>query len=547
MQERYGEALFSIPVNLDFGCPNRDSEGKGGCTFCPEHGARAAQIADAKSVQEQIEKGIAFAKKRYKAQKFALYIQAYTGTFASLKAQKKAYETLLSLYPFHAIHIGTRPDCLSEETLAYLQELNQRVDVVIELGIQSLHDESLVRMHRGHDAHTSREAIRRLHVKGIRVYAHVIIGLKGETEAMWQQTVRELVALEIDGIKFHNLHVIRNTELAQEYAQTPFELMDEYTYAEALIKLLRLIPSHIPIIRLATDTPESELIAPLWHISKAHFGEYIAQTMRYRGITQGDGGKTTPLLESDMPRKTLLSDGSVSFWNKTYRDYYHPQSGAYRQARELFIAQSRLSERLTKGDVTVLEIGFGMGYNTFCALEVAQHVAQNRLYVKAIEHDKMLVHHSTKVVPQSLHVTILEAFFAGKVYEDTFGRLEYVNAEARYAVSLLQENFDIIFLDPFIESNNPTLVTVEFFGMLRKRLKPNGVLVASTALHVSQIGLRLAGFDVMVANVEGSDIKGVVATHSSSAYVLEEDKPYRDPYLVLTDKEIESQHQKKSI
>lgn len=545
MQERYGEALYSIPVNLDFGCPNRDSEGTGGCTFCPEHGARSAQIADANSVQEQIEKGIAFAQKRYKAQKFVLYIQAYTGTFASLVAQKKAYETLLALYPFRALHIGTRPDCLSDETLDYLQELNQTLDVVVELGIQSLHDESLMRINRGHDAYTSREAIKRLHVKGLKVYAHVIIGLECETEAMWQQTVNELVALEIDGIKFHNLHVIRNTELAQEYAQHPFELMDEYTYAETLIKLLRLIPSHIPIIRLATDTPDSELIAPLWHISKAHFGEYIAKTMRYRGITQGDFGKTTPLLEDDMSHKTLLSDRSVTFWSKTYRDYYHPKAGAYRQAWELFIEQSHLSERLTKGDVTLLEIGFGMGYNTFCALDLALRMAKNRLHVKAIDHDRMLLLHSSEVVPQSLHVTILKALFAGKVYEDTFGRLEYLNAEARYAVSLFQERFDIIFLDPFLESNNATLATVEFFGMLRNCLKPNGVLVASTALHISQIGLRLAGFDVVVANVEGTDIKGVVATHSSSAHILEENEPYRDPYLVLTDKEIESYHQKR--
>jgi radical SAM protein (TIGR01212 family) len=545
MQERYGEELFSIPVNLDFGCPNRDSDGKSGCTFCPEHGARAAQIADAKSVQEQIEKGITFAKKRYKAQKFALYIQAYTGTFASLRAQKKAYETLLNFYPFRALHIGTRPDCLSEETLTYLQELNQTINIVIELGIQSLHDESLVQINRGHDAYTSREAIKRLHAKGLKVYAHVIIGLERETEAMWQQTVRELVALQIDGIKFHHLHVIRGTQLAREYAQTPFPLLGEYAYAEALIALLRIVPSRIPIIRLATDTPDSELIAPLWHMSKGQFGEYIAETMQYRGVSQGDLVEKVHQKMDEIPLKVGKNDGNPTFWSQKYRDYYHPKAGAYRQAWELFIAKSELKERLEKGDVTLLEIGFGMGYNTFCALDLAGRVAQNRLHVKAIDHDRMLLHHSAKVVTESLHVSILEAFFSGKAYEDTFGRLEYLNAEARYVVALLQESFDIIFLDPFLESKNAALVTVEFFEMLRKRLKPNGVLVASTALYVSQIGLRLAGFDVLVANDEGSDIKGVVATHSSSAYVLEKNEPYRDPYLVLTDKEIESHHQKR--
>lgn len=543
MQERYGEALYSIPVNLDFGCPNRDSEGTGGCTFCPEHGARAAQIADANSVQEQIEKGISFAKKRYKAQKFALYIQAYTGTFASLVAQKKAYETLLSFYPFCALHIGTRPDCLSNETLDYLQELNQSLDVVVELGIQSLHDESLVRIHRGHDARTSREAIKRLHVKGLKVYAHVMIGLERETEAMWEQTVRELVVLKIDGIKFHNLHVIRNTELADTYAQKPFPLLDEYAYAEALIALLRLVPSHIPIIRLSTDTPDSELIAPLWHMNKGQFVNYIAKTMVLRGIVQGEAVEPK-LLKKGTPLKTIaLEDGSITAWNPTYRDYYHPKSGAYRQAKELFIASSQLGERLKKSDVTLLDIGFGMGYNTFCALEYARDIGSYTLHVKAIDHDKMLLKHSANVVPEALHVKMLETLFSLECYEN----VEYLNLEARYALTRLNTAFDVIFLDPFLESNNASLVSLEFFQALRNLLKPDGVLVASTSLHVSQSGLRIAGFDVSLANLPNSDIKGIVATLSTVKTELHVKEPYRDPHLILSDKEIESAHQKKSI
>ena len=119
MIQVYGEPLFSIPVDLDFGCPNRQSDGSGGCTFCPQNGARAAQIAEAKSVEEQIEKGIAFAKKRYGAKHFALYIQAYTGTFASVLEQKEAYGNLLKHHPFKALHVGTRPDCLNEATLLF--------------------------------------------------------------------------------------------------------------------------------------------------------------------------------------------------------------------------------------------------------------------------------------------------------------------------------------------------------------------------------------------------------------------------------------------
>ena len=135
MRRVYGVELFSIPINLDFGCPNRDESGKGGCTFCPDHGARATQIADAQTVEEQMSKAMAFAKKRYHATQFSLYLQAYTSTFTSLLRQKKTYETLLQMHDFKAFHIGTRPDCLSEQTLLYLQSLHQKGDVIIELGV----------------------------------------------------------------------------------------------------------------------------------------------------------------------------------------------------------------------------------------------------------------------------------------------------------------------------------------------------------------------------------------------------------------------------
>lgn len=543
MLSRYGEALFSIPVNLEFGCPNRERDGSGGCSFCPEHGARAAQIADAKSVEEQIQKAISFAKRRYKASSFALYIQAYTGTFASLVTQKKTYEKLLSLYPFRALHVGTRPDCLSEATLDYLSELSQKIDVIVELGVQSLHDASLKQINRGHDAACSLDAIKRLHGKGLKVYAHLIIGLPNETPDMWKESLQGLVEAGIDGIKFHNLHVIEKTDLAREYAQKPFSLLSEYEYAEALIELLRYVPSHIPILRLATDTPERELIAPKWHMSKGQFGEYVAQTMRYRGIQQGDLIEPQQHKSDGIPQKIDLNDGSTTFWNETYRDYYHPKAGAYTQAQRLFLAKSDLKARLEKGDGHLLEIGFGMGYNSFCAVELAQKLGKNRLHVNAIDHDRMLLNQSVRVVPEPLHVKLLESLFTCKTYESAFAKVEFLNAEARYAITLLHEMFDVIFLDPFIESNNASLVTLEFFQALRKRLKPDGILVASTALHVSQIALNLAGFDVHIANDTTSDIKGIVATlsHSNGLHVKE---PYRDPYGVWSDKRIESEHQK---
>lgn len=545
MKERYGEALFSIPVNLEFGCPNRNSEGQGGCSFCPEHGARAAQIADAKSVEEQIQKALSFAKRRYNAQAFALYIQAYTGTFASLLTQKETYAKLLSLYPFKALHIGTRPDCLSEATLAYLSELNQHIDVVIELGVQSLHDASLKRINRGHDAACSLNAIERLHAKGLKVYAHLIIGLPDETPALWKQSLQGVIDAKIDGIKFHNLHVISGTDLAREYAIKPFHLLSEYEYAEALIELLRYVPSSIPIIRLATDTPEHELIAPKWHMAKGQFGEYVLHSMRYRGIYQGDKVETKKMHDAPTPQAIILEDSSVTLWNALYRDYYHPKAGAYRQAKELFIEKSDLKKRLETGDVTLLEIGFGMGYNTYQSVQLAKECAKHHLHVKAIDQDFMLLHTSQKLLQDTLHVKMLQSLIETKTYQNEFAWITLIIAEARYALRQLRETFDVIFLDPFLESNNASLVTLEFFQTLRTLLKPKGVLVASTSLLAVQSALSLAGFEITLANDDTSDIKGLVATISSSA-PKEIGKPYRDIYGVYNDKTIETLHQKSS-
>jgi len=547
MQEHYGEALFSIPVNLEFGCPNRERDGSGGCTFCPEHGARAAQIAEAKNVEEQIEKALLFAKKRYRASSFALYIQAYTGTFASLVKQKEVYEKLLSFYPFRALHVGTRPDCLSEATVAYLCELNEKRDVVVELGVQSLHDESLKWMNRGHDAACSLEAIKRLRARGLKVYAHLILGLKEETPNMWQRSVQGLVNAGIDGIKFHNLHIIQGTPLAREYEKSPFTLLNEYEYAESLMELLRFIPSSIPIIRLSTDTPKKELMAPKWQMAKGQFAEYVIQSMRYRGINQGDLVENQPEINYEIPQKINLNDGSTTFWSQNYRDYYHPKAGAYRQAKTLFVEKSELKERLEKGDVKLLDIGFGMGYNTFLASSLAQNLAKHHLHVSAIDQDRLLLQQSADVVQESLHVKILNALFTCKRYEDSFTTVTFLNSEARYAITLLKESFDIIFLDPFLESNNASLVSVDFFTILKTLLKPSGVLVASTSFNAILDGLHVAGFDTHVTNDDKSDIKGLVATPTLSPRALHVKKPYRDAHLILSDKEIESEHQKRSL
>jgi radical SAM protein (TIGR01212 family) len=503
MIKEYGTALYSIAVDLDLGCPNRSSDGSGGCTFCPVDGARATQAKDAKSVEEQIIKGIAFAKKRYKATKFMLYLQAYTSTFTSIIRQKKIYSHLLKQHDFDAISIGTRPDCLNTSTLEYLRELNKEIDVHVDLGVQTLNDVTLIKINREHDASCSLEGIKKLQAYGLKVFAHVIVGLEGETRADWEHTVKTLVACKVDGIKIHHLHVIKNTPMAKEYAANPFKTLSEYEYAEELIHLLRLIPSHIPILRIATDTPDKDLIAPIWHMAKGQFAEYIAETMQYRF------GK---------------SDVDENFWSKKYNDYYYPKSGAIRQAKELFIEKSELQKRLTCKNIKLLDIGFGLGVNSLEALNLEKEFS---LHVSALDQDRSIINKEGS--------PILKKLYEEGFYSDVKNSIKFIVGDIRYTLTKLDEKFDVIFLDPFLETLNPSMISLEVFTILKDLLKQDGVLVCSTSFKAVRVALSLVGFKSEMIHIPNSDIKGVVARHGKE-YIQGE--PYRDPYLVFRDKQI---------
>lgn len=528
MKQEYGYELYSVPVDISFGCPNKDSSGLGGCSFCPEDGARAMQTREATSVKEQIQKAIAFAKKRYNAQHFILYIQAYTGTFSSLREQKQTYESLLSLYEFKALSIGTRPDCLSKSTIEYLADLNTKIDVSVDLGIQTLNDATLKKVNRGHDAKTSLDAVKRLKSHGIKVYGHVIIGFEGECRADWQNCVKSIIQAGVDGIKFHNLHIIKNTLLAQEYEEKPFKTLDPYEYAEELLALLPLIPSYIPVLRFTTDTQEDELIAPKWHMSKGEFLRLLTEQMRYRGIRQGSLVGARQEQEKKLQSVTC-KDGSISFWDEKYKNHYHPKAGATKQARELFCVSSSLKERLSKTSIKLLDIGFGMGYNTLEALKVPRKFS---LHVKALDQNLEIIKQSA----QTLEKQELYTLYKKRYFEQRDATVELLIGDIRHTLKdLAQEEFDVIFLDPFLHTQNTTMITQDVLQLITRTLKKNGVLVASTNSQAVRVALGALGYKSKILQIAKSDIRGIVATVGQETI---EGVAYRDPHLVLRDKQI---------
>ena len=222
MIDRYGEPLFRVPIDLEFGCPNRQQDGSGGCTFCPENGARSQQTLNSVSIENQVHDAVEFSRRRYRAKKFMAYFQAYTSTFATASEQRDLYARVLRNEQFDAVSVGTRPDCLSDETLDFLCELNRSMEVWVELGVQTANNETLKKINRGHSWEQSRDAILRLNERGLKVAVHVILGFAGETAAIFK-TAESLAELPIDGIKLHNLHLI-STQLAREHDDSPFHL-----------------------------------------------------------------------------------------------------------------------------------------------------------------------------------------------------------------------------------------------------------------------------------------------------------------------------------
>lgn len=288
MIETYGQPLYRVPVDFGFGCPHRASSGSGGCAFCAEDGGRSVIITRALSLADQVRMGSEFVRERYGAGRFLAYVQAHTGTFAEPSELSARLDELVGLVPFAALSIGTRPDCLSDACLDVLADLRRRLDVWIELGVQTVHDATLARINRGHDWASSRDAILRAARRGLRVAAHLIVGLPGEGPEHFAATAEALAALPIFAVKIHNLHVIAGTRLAEEYARQPFPVLDEGDYADALIAILRRLPARVAILRINTDTPPDRLVAPRGFMGKGVFGEYVVREMRRRGVRQGD-------------------------------------------------------------------------------------------------------------------------------------------------------------------------------------------------------------------------------------------------------------------
>lgn len=279
-----------ISIHAGFTCPNRDgSKGTGGCTYCNNQTFNPEYCNPHLGIRRQLEDGIGFFARKYPTMRYLAYFQAYTNTYGELEQLKTMYEEALAVEGVVGLVIGTRPDCMPDTLLDYLEQLSQRTFVMVEYGIESASDKTLLRINRGHDFATAADAIRRTHERGILVGGHLILGLPGEDHAELMQQANTIATLPLDMIKLHQLQLIRGTRMAREYAEHPeeFHLYTVDEYIGLAIDYIERLPETMVVERFISQSPRSLLIAPDWGMKNYQFVDRLRRCMQERGTWQG--------------------------------------------------------------------------------------------------------------------------------------------------------------------------------------------------------------------------------------------------------------------
>ena len=288
LKNKYHQKVAKVALNADFTCPNRDgTKGYGGCIFCSSSGSGdyAGNVHD--HLEKQFQTISQVMKRKWPECAYIAYFQANTNTYGPLKKIKACIEPFINKKNVVAISIATRPDCLETDVLNYLAEVNNRCDLWVELGLQTIHDQTGELINRGHNYQDFLDGLNKLRKLKINVCVHIINGLPGETYEMMLETAKAVGQLDIQALKIHMLYVIEKTKLHQLYLQQPFKILSRDEYIDLVVKQLSYIPENIVIERLTGDGNISDLVAPLWSIRKVTILNDIDKLMVAKDYYQG--------------------------------------------------------------------------------------------------------------------------------------------------------------------------------------------------------------------------------------------------------------------
>ena len=289
IRSRFPFRVQKISVDAGFTCPNRDGRlSTGGCIYCDNRTFNPSYCQRQDSITRQLEAGKQFFARKYPEMKYLAYFQAYTNTYATIDRLRQLYEEALQVEDVVGIVIGTRPDCVSDALLDYLEDLNQRCFLIVEYGVESANDDTLRRINRGHTFEQSRLAIEKTHQRGILTGAHIILGLPGEDAAENLRQAYVISALPIDILKIHQMQIIRGTRLADEFEQKPFHIYDIDEYIRLIAHYIQRLRKDLILERFVSQSPKEMLIAPHWGLKNHEFTDLLNNYLKAHDIHQGD-------------------------------------------------------------------------------------------------------------------------------------------------------------------------------------------------------------------------------------------------------------------
>ena len=288
LKDKFGERVYKVIVDGGFTCPNRDGTvAVGGCAYCNNNSFRPPSAIKTDPIRQQVEEGIAYIRKRFDANKFIVYFQPFSNTYAETEFLRDLYVNAIDHPEVVGLAIGTRPDCVDEEKIAMIQEISRQTLVSLEFGVESIYDDTLRRVNRGHDYSAFLRAMAMTRGRGIHIGAHLILGFPWETREQWLAMADEMSRVGIDAIKIHHLHVVRGTALAAEYIRQPFRVLEYEEYLDLLCDFIERLDPTIVIERLFGEAPFGLLVAPTWRRNKNDLVRDITKKFEERDVRQG--------------------------------------------------------------------------------------------------------------------------------------------------------------------------------------------------------------------------------------------------------------------
>ena len=286
-QQKYGKKVYKLSINAGLSCPNRDATcGTGGCIFCSRGGSGEFAADASLNIPEQLEQAKRRVRDKTRDNAYIAYFQPFSNTYGAIDHLRKIYYEAITPEDIVGLSIATRPDCLPDEVIALLDEINRIKPVTVELGLQTIHPSTAAYIRRGYDLPVYDEAVGRLHAIGVEVVTHLILGLPGESVDKMLDSVR-YVGSVTDGVKLQLLHVLKDTDLADRYKAGEFETLSLAQYTDILCRALEVLPKSVVIHRLTGDGDKRSLIAPLWSADKKRVLNHIKKALDDRAITQG--------------------------------------------------------------------------------------------------------------------------------------------------------------------------------------------------------------------------------------------------------------------